>query len=193
MELESETTDFGEMRGGSIFCCKSRSGFPLDLLKSGIQKYVRRGELNKSLFCCSEMELFTKIGCKGVVTNLLNRLKVILVEDICWNEVGNICSIIDLIDEYEKSERTKNQCLFRCLYIMKECKKLRYASDIKSVFTIGVRLELIKINKNIERENIIGVNNDDKSILENMGKFIKCYREKNEEKKRFHIKVQEKE
>ena len=38
---------------------KSFHGYPLSVLKSGIQKYARRGETEKGLWCLVEWDLFS--------------------------------------------------------------------------------------------------------------------------------------
>jgi hypothetical protein len=62
----------------------SWNGYPLDLVKSGLQKYIRRGETAKALYCAGEIDLFKTAEKEGEVvrTNLLNRFLVIYMEDV---------------------------------------------------------------------------------------------------------------
>lgn len=62
----------------------SFNGYKSDILKSGIQKYTRRGNFNKGLYCLIELDLFKRMGnrCKGIRTNMINRLMIILFEDV---------------------------------------------------------------------------------------------------------------
>jgi hypothetical protein len=69
----------------------SANGYKLPILKSGLQKYIRRGNTYKALYCAGELDLFKNInGGERIRTNFFNRLIVILLEDICN---------IDLIEE----------------------------------------------------------------------------------------------
>lgn len=62
---------------------KSRSGFPKDVLLSALQKACRRGELAQSFYIAIELESFSDVvGGKAIVTNFMNRLRVILVEEV---------------------------------------------------------------------------------------------------------------
>jgi hypothetical protein len=53
-------------------------------MKSGVQKYIRRGETVKALFCAGEMDLFKEAPARGetIRTNFLHRLLIIYLEDV---------------------------------------------------------------------------------------------------------------
>jgi hypothetical protein len=44
---------------------KSFHGYPISVLKSGIQKYARRGETEKGLWCLVEMDIFSLLEKDG--------------------------------------------------------------------------------------------------------------------------------
>jgi hypothetical protein len=71
---------------------RSPRGHALDVLKSGLQKYIRRGDCTKALFCAGEIHIIassaldteTKVRlarAKSVFTNLIHRLMIIFLED----------------------------------------------------------------------------------------------------------------
>eukprot|EP01036_Dinobryon_divergens_P025676 gene25676-34249_t len=127
------------------------------MLFSAIQKYIRRGLYEKALWCVIEIERFkhlmnpdilraylsghsdrnakdTKSQVKGIQTNLLNRFKVICVEDIGIAYPG-LCSIIDvLIQEWESSNRLNPVPLIKIVKHLCNARKLRIISDLKSVY-----------------------------------------------------------
>ena len=79
-------TDMGQMKfkglfGGSI----TYSGYSIDVVKSQLQKSIRRGEINLAVNAALELYRFSylpdNVG-KGIVTNLYNRLHVIVAEEI---------------------------------------------------------------------------------------------------------------
>ena len=62
------------------------NGHKADIMKSGLQKYIRRGIVDKALFCAGELDLFKeapeKGEAEGIRTNFLHRLIVIFMEDV---------------------------------------------------------------------------------------------------------------
>jgi DNA-directed RNA polymerase subunit H len=62
------------------------NGHKADIMKSGLQKYIRRGVIDKALFCAGELDLFKESPEKdqgeGIRTNFLHRLIVIFMEDV---------------------------------------------------------------------------------------------------------------
>src|SRR3989338_2414396 len=75
----------------------SWNGVATDILKSAIQKYVRRGLLEKANWCLVELDLFSEIlfkskdkklnkSVRGFQTNVVNRLIIMTCEDV---SIGN--------------------------------------------------------------------------------------------------------
>ena len=54
--------NIGMMKAGSVFGCKTFFGYKLDIVKSGIQKYLRRRKLDEMIWCVVEMDLFSNIN-----------------------------------------------------------------------------------------------------------------------------------
>ena len=69
----------------------SWNGFGSDVMKSGLQKYIRRGITEKALFCAGELDLFKEALERGetIRTNFLHRLMVIYLEDVANLEIFN--------------------------------------------------------------------------------------------------------
>jgi len=70
---------------------RSVNGFPFDILKSALQKYIRRGLVKKAQFFACELDMFRiyriRTGnndpvLKSCITNFFNRLRIIYLEDI---------------------------------------------------------------------------------------------------------------
>ena len=90
----------------SIFNGKSYYGYNPSILKSGICKYYRRNEVEKFKWCVYEMLLFGfNTKGKALVTNLLNRLKILLMEDMSVIEIDRTFIGINKIIEFEDSGR----------------------------------------------------------------------------------------
>jgi len=65
---------------------RSLHGVGLSVLKSGLQKYIRRGEVDKALWCAGELLSFRdapeETGRKRIETNFRHRLMIIFLEDV---------------------------------------------------------------------------------------------------------------
>ena len=70
---------FRGLQAGGI----SWNGIEIDVLKSGLQKYIRRGIFDKALWCVYELNLFSEMitrttekqsGLKALSTNLIHLL-----------------------------------------------------------------------------------------------------------------------
>jgi hypothetical protein len=89
----------------------SRGGFSLDELKSGLQKYIRRGMLNEAAYCLNEFLSFRDIhnyseherDVKRIFTNLYHRLLIISMEDIGPNIAGCIRELNDSFLQFRKN------------------------------------------------------------------------------------------
>ena len=116
----------------------------MDVIKSGLQKYIRRGNLEKSyqflvlgyLFALSD-----KPKAKGIITNLINRIRVITLEDI---GIGNY-QIVEIVDSLlKKFYQHKDDWLTSLSYLMTivknlvESKKIRLASLVKSIYNVPI-------------------------------------------------------
>ena len=94
----------------------SEHGHKLSALKSGICKYFRRGEYEKFTWCVMEMAMFQKAegNTKGILTNLVNRLKILLMEEIHCGEVGIILKAISLLNEFDENRDRLHLLLEYC-------------------------------------------------------------------------------
>ena len=78
----------------TCFSSVSEHGYKLDILKSGIQKYLRRRELRKMIWCVLEIykfHLYSKTDkekqmAKGIITNLINRLIITMDEELVYKD-----------------------------------------------------------------------------------------------------------
>lgn len=60
----------------------SYNGFTIDILKSALQKYIRRSNPVKAIYAGIELDLFVLIEAEGIRTNFIHRLMIIYLEDI---------------------------------------------------------------------------------------------------------------
>ena len=96
----------------TCFNNSSEHGYKSSVLKSGICKYMRRDEKEKMKWCVMEMAHFqVHPKGQGLITNLINRLRILLMEEISFHEtvITSYCGF--LLDLYDK-----NRSDFRLLY-----------------------------------------------------------------------------
>jgi hypothetical protein len=169
-----------------VFNVVSYNGFKFDLLKSGLQKYIRRGEFEKACFCLNEILLFKlsddKKRVKGILTNLKNRLIIILNEDLSINNCDLYIKVDKLLEEWEKSDRENDDLLFQILYYLCDSKKMRLSSNLRGYFWSGLKDDRLKKyyeeDKVWERKNTYGKNfykkDDDSLIKKYIDGFVYC-------------------
>lgn len=105
---ETNRMNYVGMRG-SI----TRHGFKYGVIRSALQKNIRRGELDQALACAYELYDFIHANGYDIVHNLLNRLSVISAEDsspgnialaayVCgWNRLWTRDNKMDWVDDPE--------------------------------------------------------------------------------------------
>jgi len=101
-------------------------GYKSSVLKSGICKYFRREQFSKLEWCVVEMFLFG-LKNKGMMTNVINRLRILVMEEVVFTEFGSILSCISLLDSIDHEEDTMEKlCMSISLVrVAKQCKKAR--------------------------------------------------------------------
>ena len=88
------------------------NNYKLDILKSAVQKYLRRREFHKMVWCVGEIYLFQvyaksdteKRATKGIISNLLNRLIIMLDEEMLFAECEKYVLVRRYMEDFEKSD-----------------------------------------------------------------------------------------
>ena len=129
----------------TCFNNRSEHGYSANILKSGICKYFRRGEKEKFTWCIMEMSLFhDHPKGSGLITNLINRLKILLMEDLSLSEVYIISECSKILDEYDK-DRSQRYLLLDFCELVTKGKRNRITSYVNNWYR----------NKDYTRENLI--------------------------------------
>jgi hypothetical protein len=141
---------------------KSYFDYHPSALKSGIQKYARRDEVEKGLWCLIEMDLFSLLEWDGPVlnaflarypelnrkqveinarrlrTNMINRLVVMMSEEVNISAWWMPAIIFDLYQKWAANRGTPSSRKFlRDMYrYLTYQKMIRLISDLKSVFLL---------------------------------------------------------
>ena len=138
-------SDYGKMKWRTCFSSISYAGYKLDILKSALQKYLRRREYDKMMWCCSEIYMFhsrattdkEKQAAKGIISNMLNRLIIMMDEEMLFAEVGKYMKCMEWIKQFDNGERNDFKLLVKICKTMIGARMLRLNSDIYSYWWRG--------------------------------------------------------
>ena len=127
---------------GGVFSTKTFNNYAADVAKSGIQKYIRRGETLKAMYFVNEIELLkysTTPRQKAVRTNMRNRLAATLYEDISPFHGQDIyMKSIKLLAKYEEKRLVPGiesfQVLTDFVQLMSIAKKRRVPSHLRATY-----------------------------------------------------------
>lgn len=119
------------------------NGYPADVIKSGLQKYIRRGMIEKALYCAGECDLFKEAPNagqgEGIRTNFLHRLMVIFMEDVenmsLWPDMTH--KMKEIFEERKKENRDKakeERLISEVVIQLGASTKARMCSHIRAVF-----------------------------------------------------------
>lgn len=112
------------------FRCESIGGVSIKILKSALQKFIRRNEIDNALDIISMVLLCTE---KRIVSNFVNRMVVMISEEI---SVNNLYAPIEFEKYLKKYYDGDNNVLYiMCIYLL-NCKKYRLISDYKTVYNL---------------------------------------------------------
>jgi hypothetical protein len=118
------------------------NGYSRKVLLSGICKYYRREIFDKFVWCVSEMLIFgIHPNGKGLVTNVLNRLRILIMEELMFSsKVNKIVEAIQMIESIDNKKMTLDE-VFRRVYSMCKILKTRAKSRTVSYFGNWFRYE----------------------------------------------------
>lgn len=114
----------GAMRGG-MFKNSTYWGKKTSVLKSGICKYTRRAMWEKMVWCVVEMSLIGATN-KGIFTNLMNRLRILLMEELICLELGEISKLVEILEDVDRLYSTDLEaCIGKLLEFCERLKPIK--------------------------------------------------------------------
>ena len=167
----------------TCFSSISYNGYKLDILKSGIQKYLRRREFDKMIWCVAEIYLFQvlqkterdKKATKGIISNMINRLIVMMDEELLFNECTKYLIIRKYMEMFEKGKRGDFSLLYKICYLLCNSRMLRRNSDIRAYFKHAMMDESSGIQPPVSLVDKANFTDDecDKFYFENFKAYFK--------------------
>ena len=161
MEKTQTACEFGDL------CAKYRAekslfGYTPSVLKSGIQKYGRRAEVDKGLWCIAEMDLFSLLEWDGPIldayleehpgesrtnvrrsarrirTNLVNRLVAMMSEEVNISAWWIPIKILELYQKWtgNRDNPSSRKHLVDMYSYLTSQRMIRLISDLKSVYLL---------------------------------------------------------
>lgn len=128
----------------------SFNGFPVDVLKSALQKYVRRGLVDKALWSMAELDLLYLLPAgagERIRSNLFSRLRVMYLEEISLSNVrllGVLDRLFDRLAAARRARRTgampanerrERELLVEIVLLLAKASHVRILSHWRAVFT----------------------------------------------------------
>jgi hypothetical protein len=163
-----------------MFNNKSYYGYKSSILKSGICKYYRRKQFDKFEWCVMEMMLFG-LKSKGLLTNVLNRMKILLMEEIICVEGGRLYECIMLLESIGVSElEMKMSKMLEICDIVRGCKRGRVVSYMNNWWkykATDYNLDSIELNAILKYKK----NGDGDELLKYGELFIRFVKDRNED------------
>jgi len=149
------------------------SGYPVDVLKSGVQKALRHRDVNDMVWCMEELFLFGVLGKtpaeektgKAIVSNLINRLIVMMDEEMVFMEVERYLLMREYLEKFENGGRKEVRYLRMICVALCDAQLCRRNSYGRSYWCH--RLEDEKM--------------EEKSDEENFKNFVECFENGKEE------------
>jgi len=132
--VEVVQSNIGSMQNKGLFGSTTYSGYTVDVMKSGLQKYIRRGMLEKALTCGIELYRMAEVGATNIVSNLYNRIAVISAEDIGPANPDLVVGVIRYVLNSTANNRSKEE-LALTIQVLSESTKTRCLSHIWRAFT----------------------------------------------------------
>jgi len=134
-------------------------GHAKDDLLSALQKYVRRGMLDSALYVAVELERFSALpDARALVTNTVNRLRVILPEETAGITSPQLAAQFD--KHYRQFEanrahlpacdhQTRRRAMLSMVQLLVLAPKQRLISDIKAVYFNDAARELALVDEEL--------------------------------------------
>lgn len=133
------------LMGGS----KTFSGYTLDVMKSGLQKYTRRADTYNALMCGFELYRMSEVTLPAGVSNMYNRLAVISVEDIGPANLPVVLSVIKTVLSIDRNP-DRLACMIQ---ILAESTKTRCISHISRTYNPEGRT--LALQMNVQLDNVL--------------------------------------
>ena len=132
----SKMQSISNMRWLTCFSSKSYSGYEIGIVKSAMQKFLRRRMPSEMKWCVEEIYRFRSLArdekelkaSKALISNLVNRIIVMMDEELLFNEWAVYLKCRFLIDKFWEEDNV--EYLYEICDLLCGAKLIRYSSDV---------------------------------------------------------------
>lgn len=137
----------------TCFNNRSKYGYTNTQLKSGICKYFRRGESEKLKWCIFELAEFINCqegnGSKSIISNLISRLKILIMEDLSITSIDVVRYCIERLNEYEQDRNNLHSLylFWKAIILGKKSRTCSYVNNWWRFNTVDYNISNVKPKK----------------------------------------------
>lgn len=146
-------------------CTKFRNetidGIGVDILKSALQKYIRRGNVQMALWVACRLDLFCYVeGGKRIWTNFIHRLMIIFLEDIGfpgithWHRIHEWLYLTCLRDRH-RDRPSEIRAIRSAIILMCNSEKARTCGHLKAYMSVSIDQEQDVLHS-LARTDVLG-------------------------------------
>ena len=169
-----------QMKYRTCFSSISQNGYKLDILKSGMQKYLRRKQFDDMVWCAYEIYKFELYAssekqqktCKAIITNLINRIIVMMDEELLFAEAERYIVLREMIEKFQENRKSSGETLILMCKCLVEGRISRRNSDLRSWWSHRI------INEDSGLEDTVY-----------FGRFVDCFERKDDECFKWMFKI----
>lgn len=159
----------------TTFNATTWNGLAADVVKSALQKYLRRRVWDKMAWAAIELYLFIEVGAEAALTNLATRLGVMASEELLFADVDRFLQIHRRLAAWDREDLT---VILEVCRLLIDGRLLRLASDINTAYhtapQYGLGLDLWDPQRAVADVSEWAQPGDQKHILEDLGRFVTC-------------------
>ena len=142
------------MRWLTCFSSKSYSGYEIGIVKSAMQKFLRRRMPSEMKWCVEEIYRFRSLArdekelkaSKALISNLVNRIIVMMDEELLFNEWAVYLKCRFLIDKFWEEDNV--EYLYEICDLLCGAKLIRYSSDV-SCYHMKMAIQAIEDEEDV--------------------------------------------
>jgi hypothetical protein len=142
------------MRWLTCFSSKSYSGYEIGIVKSAMQKFLRRRMPSEMKWCVEEIYRFRSLArdekelkaSKALISNLVNRIIVMMDEELLFNEWAVYLKCRFLIDKFLEEDNV--EYLYEICDLLCGAKLIRYSSDV-SCYHMKMAIQAIEDEEDV--------------------------------------------
>lgn len=163
------------------------NGYPFDVAKSALQKYIRRGMVKQAQNMACELDVFRWVpDGKANFTNFVNRVRVIALEDIGIGAPYELVTVAKLLENWVNQDNgILSENLTLLMRVLCQVPHSRYYSHVKMYYLKNPPIDVQKPNA----RHPLG---KDENIREIVDQLVWCIENKDESAVYWILKILEK-